>query len=132
VSGIISTRAVARQIGISHTAMQKAEQVGRIARDLDGSWDLTKVREGLAVKSPPRGGRPPKLPRTPPWARPAEGIATANPEICGPALSIHAELEAARWALERAARHIAALYPEVLRIDAARDAAIAVQERVSE
>jgi hypothetical protein len=132
MSGIISTRAVARSLGLSETALRKAERAGRIARDMDGSWDLAKVREGLAVKSPPRGGRPPKQPRTPPWARPAEGLASANPEIRGSALSIHAELEVARRALERAARQIAALYPEVLRFDAARDAAIAAQERVSE
>ena len=60
---------------------------------------------------------------------------TASPKVrtaptaADPALSIHAELEAARRALERAARQMAALYPEVLRIDAARDAAIAAQER---
>jgi hypothetical protein len=129
MSGIISTRAVARSLGLSDTALRKAERAGRIARDLDGSWDLTKVREGLAVKSPPRGGRPPKQPRTPPWARPAVGFVSASAEMGGPALSIHAELEVARRALERAARQIAALYPEVLRIDTARDAAIAAQER---
>lgn len=61
---------------------------------------------------------------------------TASPQIriaptaADPARSIHAELEVARRALERAARQMAALYPEVLRIDAARDAAIAAQERV--
>lgn len=63
---------------------------------------------------------------------------TASPQVrivptgTDPALSIHAELEVARRALERAARQIAAVYPEVLRIDAARDAAIAAQERGSE
>jgi hypothetical protein len=57
---------------------------------------------------------------------PKVGIA---PTAADPALSIHAELEVARRALERAARQIAALYPEVLRIDAARDATIAAQER---
>jgi len=53
------------------------------------------------------------------------------PTAVDPALSIYAELEVARRALERAARQIAALYPEVLRIDAARDAAIAAQEHGS-
>lgn len=57
---------------------------------------------------------------------PKIGIA---PTAADPALSIHAELEVARRALVRAARQMAALYPEVLRIDAARDAAIAAQER---
>jgi hypothetical protein len=51
------------------------------------------------------------------------------PTTADPARMIHAELEAARRALERAARQMAVLYPEVLRIDAARDAAIAAQER---
>jgi len=59
-------------------------------------------------------------------ASPKIGIA---PTAADPALAIHAELEVARRALERAARQIAALYPEVLRIDTARDAAIAAQER---
>ena len=59
-------------------------------------------------------------------ASPTIGIA---PTAADPALAIHAELEVARRALERAARQIAGLYPEVLRIDAARDAAIGAQER---
>lgn len=61
-------------------------------------------------------------------APPKVGIA---PTAADPALSIHAELEVARRALEHAARQMAALYPEVLRIDAGRDAAIAAQERGS-
>ena len=51
------------------------------------------------------------------------------PTVADPTLSIHAELEVARRALVRAARQMAALYPEVLRIEAARDAAIGAQER---
>jgi|GEM_PF-6184964 len=59
-------------------------------------------------------------------ASPARVVAPAAPD---PARMIHAELETARRALERAARQMAAFYPEVLRIDAARDVAIAAQER---
>jgi hypothetical protein len=33
MSGIISTRAVARSLGLSETALRKAERAGRIARD---------------------------------------------------------------------------------------------------
>ena len=34
---ITSTRAIAREIGVSHTAILKAERVGRISREADGS-----------------------------------------------------------------------------------------------
>ena len=38
-----SAREVAR-LSASPTAVQKAERVGRIARELDGSWDVERVR----------------------------------------------------------------------------------------
>jgi hypothetical protein len=65
-------------------------------------------------------------------AQAAAAKVQVRPAAVIPARSIHAELEVARRALERAARQIAALYPEVLRIDAERDAAIAAQERAGE
>ena len=65
-------------------------------------------------------------------AQAASAKVQVSPAAVVPARSIHAELEVARRALGRAARQIAALYPEVLRIDAERDAAIAAQERAGE
>jgi hypothetical protein len=39
-----SNRELARQLGVSETAVRRAEKAGRIARDPDGSWDPAKVK----------------------------------------------------------------------------------------
>jgi hypothetical protein len=39
-----SNRALARHIGVSETAVRRAEKAGRIRREPDGSWDLAKVQ----------------------------------------------------------------------------------------
>jgi hypothetical protein len=39
-----SNRELARQIGVSETAVRRAEKAGRIAREADGCWDPTKVK----------------------------------------------------------------------------------------
>jgi hypothetical protein len=39
-----SNRELARQIGVSETAVRRAEKAGRIRREADGSWDLGKVQ----------------------------------------------------------------------------------------
>ena len=54
---ITSARDVARRLGLSHTAIQKAEQVGRIRRETDGSWDVERVRRDLTASAVP--GRSP-------------------------------------------------------------------------
>lgn len=54
---ITSAREVARRLGLSHTAIQKAEQVGRIRREADGSWDLERVRRDMIASAVP--GRSP-------------------------------------------------------------------------
>lgn len=133
MSSVTSAREVARRLGISHTAIQKAERAGRIAREPSGAWDMEKVRAGLATKSAP-APRKPFRPRAkqPPWARAAHHLGDLASDIRGPARGIHAELERARQALQRAAEQIAALYPEILRLERARDAAIAAQERGGE
>jgi hypothetical protein len=39
-----SNRALAKMLGVSETAVRRAEASGRIAREADGSWDLDRVR----------------------------------------------------------------------------------------
>jgi hypothetical protein len=50
---VASQREVARRLGISHTALQKAQRSGRIAPEPDGSWDVEKVRAQLARTAAP-------------------------------------------------------------------------------
>jgi hypothetical protein len=39
-----SNRALARHIGVSETAVRRAEKAGRIRREPDGAWDLARVK----------------------------------------------------------------------------------------
>lgn len=54
-----SNRGLARQLGVSETAVRRAEKAGRIRREADGAWDLAKVRRAWAGNTDPaqqRGG----------------------------------------------------------------------------
>jgi hypothetical protein len=42
--GVTSNRELARQLGVSETAVRRAEKAGRIGRAADGSWDLAHVK----------------------------------------------------------------------------------------
>jgi AcrR family transcriptional regulator len=48
-----STREVARRLGVSDTAIHKAERSGRIAREPDGQWDIDKTRRRLTETADP-------------------------------------------------------------------------------
>ena len=48
-----STRAAARRLGVSDTAIHKAERSGRIAREPDGQWDIDKTRRRLTETADP-------------------------------------------------------------------------------
>jgi hypothetical protein len=53
-----SNRELARRIGVSETAVRRAEKAGRIRRETDGSWDLAKVKAAWASTTDPSQRRP--------------------------------------------------------------------------
>jgi hypothetical protein len=48
-----SNRELARQLGVSETAIRKAEKSGRIRKEPDGGWDLAKVRAAWGRNTDP-------------------------------------------------------------------------------
>src|ERR687897_1143279 len=50
---VTSNRELARQLGVSETAVRRAEKAGRIRREADGAWDLVKVRAAWASNTDP-------------------------------------------------------------------------------
>jgi hypothetical protein len=48
-----SNRELARELRVSETAVRRAEKAGRIEREVDGSWDLTKVRAAWGRNTDP-------------------------------------------------------------------------------
>jgi hypothetical protein len=61
--GMTSNRELARQLGVSETAVRRAEKAGRIRREADGAWDPAKVKAAWsdntdqAQQRPKRGVR---------------------------------------------------------------------------
>src|SRR5919106_3428831 len=59
-----SNREIARQLGVSETAVRRAEKAGRIKREPDGGWDVARVKAAWASNTdqaqqrPARSGRP--------------------------------------------------------------------------
>ena len=53
-----SNRALARQLGVSETAVRQAEKAGRIRRETDGSWDPAKVKAAWARNTDQTQQRP--------------------------------------------------------------------------
>ncbi len=58
-----SNRELARQLGVSETAVRRAEKAGRIGREPDGAWDLAKVKAAWAGNTDPAQQRPPRSSR---------------------------------------------------------------------
>jgi hypothetical protein len=54
----ISNRKLADQLGVSETAVRRAEKAGRIRREADGSWALAKVKAAWAGNTDPAQQRP--------------------------------------------------------------------------
>ncbi len=48
-----SNRELARRLGVSETAVRRAEKAGRIGREADGRWDLARVRAAWAGNTDP-------------------------------------------------------------------------------
>jgi hypothetical protein len=48
-----STRELARRIGVTETALRKAEAKGRIEREADGQWDVEKTRRRMIETADP-------------------------------------------------------------------------------
>jgi hypothetical protein len=48
-----SNRELARRIGVSETAVRRAEKAGRIRREPDGAWNLARVRAAWAANTDP-------------------------------------------------------------------------------
>jgi hypothetical protein len=51
--GVTNNRELARHLGVSETAVRRAERAGRICRETDGAWDLAKVRAAWAGNTDP-------------------------------------------------------------------------------
>jgi hypothetical protein len=117
-----SAREVARRLGLSHTAIQKAERVGRIAREPDGSWDVDRVRRDMTESARP--GRSPLAP-------PMETTALGRLTIARLALRV----EAQRLALDRSKGRLMDIAAANQRIDeiagAMRDAVLNWPARVA-
>jgi hypothetical protein len=56
--GMTSNRELARELGVSETAVRRAEKAGRIGREADGSWDLAKVKSAWAGNTDQTQQRP--------------------------------------------------------------------------
>jgi hypothetical protein len=53
-----SNRELARQLGVSETAVRRAEKAGRIKREPDGGWDLARVKAAWAGNTDQAQQRP--------------------------------------------------------------------------
>jgi hypothetical protein len=55
-----SNRELARRLGVSETAVRRAERAGRIKRERDGSWDAAKVQTAWSDNTDQAQQRPPR------------------------------------------------------------------------
>ena len=59
-----SNRELARQLGVSETAVRRAEKAGRITREADGAWDPARVKAAWAGNTDQAQQRPARSSRT--------------------------------------------------------------------
>ena len=70
--GASSNRELARQLGVSETAVRRAEKAGRIRREADGACDLARIKAAWASNTDQAQQRPeppPGRPEPPPGRR---------------------------------------------------------------
>ncbi|MCQ4159197.1 hypothetical protein NON00_04580 [Roseomonas sp. GC11] len=91
----LSTREAARRIGVSETALRKAESSGRIEREPDGQWDIAKTRRRLVETADPHRS---------PLA--AGGAAEATPYARLKVAQLALKVEAQRLALDESKRRL--------------------------
>jgi hypothetical protein len=56
--GMTSNRGLARQLGVSETAVRRAETAGRIKREADGAWDPARIKAAWAIDTDQAQQRP--------------------------------------------------------------------------
>lgn len=121
-----SNREAARRIGISETALRKAEQANRIAREPDGQWDIDKTRRRLVETADPH-----RSPLAAGAGAGAEGTPYARLKVAQLALKV----EAQRLALDENKRRLLDVAAANATIDeiagAMRDALLNWPARVS-
>jgi hypothetical protein len=108
---VASQREVARHLGVSHTALQKAQRAGRIAPEADGAWDIEKVRARLADSSDPVRktatlAPAPQVPTRPAIPSPVAAIAPAADPLPRAAQSTFHDARAANEVLKAQERRL--------------------------
>ena len=79
-----SNRELARALGVSETAVRKAEKAGRIRRAGDGSWDVEQVKAAWRANTD-AGQQRARAHGPEPVPEAAVGCGQADPARAGPA-----------------------------------------------
>jgi hypothetical protein len=75
--GVRSNRVLARQLGVSETAVRRAEKAGRIKREPDGAWDPAKVKAAWSDNTDQAQQRSPRSDRRTGKDRPLKPVPEA-------------------------------------------------------
>jgi hypothetical protein len=89
--GVSSNRALARQLGVSETAVRRAEKAGRIKREPDGAWDPAKVKAAWSDNTDQAQQRSPRSDRRTGKDRPLKPVPEAAVGAVSDTLREHGE-----------------------------------------
>lgn len=78
----LGLRAAAKCLGVSHVALKKAADAGRVDRNPDGTFDVERVRRQLTANSHPAKQRAGRSQRKAPDAEPEAGKLSYNELLC--------------------------------------------------